>query len=814
MRRKADSHAKIMPPAAPLAPPSVQDVALDPAHELDLLRQTCGASRHEWVSVRRRDGCYVYVSPNCEALTGYTAQEMLADKMLMQQIVHPHDHWLLERHLTQEWEAHASLLCVLRLTHRSGSVRWIEHTCAPLFDESGAWIGRRSVNRDITDSKMLEQTLEEARHDTAGLFHALQYPAFIVDQEQRITAVNAPAQQLLGMREKEIVGQPCHELLSKNVLPEGQCPLQQCLASGAVTTLEAHNTHTRAVFLITCAPLPSNNQARRALITLVDVSALHRARLSSEENERRYRLQFEDMPVALLEEDFSDIKHMIETVRASGVQDFNEYCRRNPKFISDCAARVRVRAMNKAARTLGGVAQVDDYVQQRGTLMTEVSWNTMRDSILAIACGRTTFAVDSVVCPRPNDAITIQLSWTIAPGHEASCDRVLLCLIDLTDRQRLQDELILAHKARAIEALAGGIAHEFNNLLTIISGNLSLLLIDMAGTHPCYDKLKTMEHCVEQGAEVTWRLLGFAHSGTLLRHPLELNALLQRNQLILQRLCGSIRLTVVAAGTPLLVDVDRLQIEQAIVYLLLNLTREAQNTATLTLQASLCVLTDEHARRLGIAPGAYASIVLGKPDYVAGREQACDPTDVRARTHTPVQVGTALANTIVAQHRGVLGMAPDGAGAPAYRMLLPVSARAEEAADAVEDPAAFPLGNGETVLVVDDENLVVTVAGLMLTRLGYTPLLAQTSQEACALMEQHRADIKVVILDIIMPDMTCEEIYLQLHARQPKARFLLASGYAHNAKALGTLTDRHYGYIQKPLQLQILATLLHAALTA
>ena len=142
------------------------------------------------------------------------------------------------------------------------------------------------------------------------------------------------------------------------------------------------------------------------------------------------------------------------------------------------------------------------------------------------------------------------------------------------------------------------------------------------------------------------------------------------------------------------------------------------------------------------------------------------------------------------------------------------AARAEEAADAVEDPAAFPLGHGETILVVDDENLVVTVAGLMLARLGYTPLLAQTSQEACALMEQHRADIKAVILDIIMPDMTCGEMYLQLHARQPKARFLLASGYAHNAKALGTLTDRHYGYLQKPLQLQTLATLLHAALTA
>ncbi len=149
------------------------------------------------------------------------------------------------------------------------------------------------------------------------MFQTLQYPAFIVDQEHCIIAVNAPAQQL------------------------------HCLDTGTITTAEAHIAHTRSVFMITCAPLPAVNQVRRALVTLVDVSALHHARLSSETSEQRYRLLFEDMPVALREEDFSDIKRRIESVRAGGVRDFSEYCRRHPEFISDCAARVHTRA-NKA----------------------------------------------------------------------------------------------------------------------------------------------------------------------------------------------------------------------------------------------------------------------------------------------------------------------------------------------------------------------------------------------------------------------------------------------------------------------------------
>jgi len=466
--------------------------------------------------------------------------------------------------------------------------------------------------------------------------------------------------------------------------------------------------------------------------------------------------------------------------------------------------------MNTAARALCGVATLDEYVQQRGTLMTEVS----RNSIIAMAGGLTSFVVDCVVCPRPDKATTVQLSWTVAPGHEATYDRVLVCAIDLTERQRLQEELILAHRARAIEALASGIAHEFNNLLTIVAGNLALMLIDMQHTNPHYDKLKIMEHCVEQGAELTWRLLGFARSGTLVKQPLELNALLQRNQLILQRLCGSIRLMVNTAALPLLVDVDRLQIEQTILYLLLNLTREAPNATALLLQTSACVLAEDQARCFEVSPGAYASIAVGKSDYEASREQAYDPMDVRAHHHSPIAVGTSLAHTIVRQHHGALGIAMDAAGVPAYRILLPVSARSADAAEVTEELAALPPGHGETILVVDDEGMVVTVAGLMLERLGYTPLLAQSGQEACTLMEQHRAEIKAVILDIIMPDMTCEEIYLHLHALQPRARFLLASGYAHNTKALGALANRHHGYLQKPLQLQTLATLLHAALTA
>ncbi len=170
---------------------------------------------------------------------------------------------------------------------------------------------------------------------------------------------------------------------------------------------------------------------------------------------------------------------------------------------------------------------------------------------------------------------------------------------------------------------------------------------------------------------------------------------------MLQRFCGAVPLTVLAAAQPLVIDNDRLQIEQAVLYLLLHLLREMR-AATLILRACACTLAGDMARRFGIAPGAYASITLGVPDYAPDHEFAGDPRDIAAPTR---------------------------------------------AADTAESEAGVPLGHGETILVVDDEQHIVTVAGLMQERLGYTPLLAQSAAEACQLMAQHRAEIKVAILD-------------------------------------------------------------------
>jgi PAS domain S-box-containing protein len=712
--------------------------------------------------------------------------------------------------LTQEFEARAPLMCLLRLVHRNGSERWFEHTCTPVFDADGAWIGRRAVNRDITDRRAIELRLDETRAEAQNFFRALQHPALIVDATEVITAANNAAARLIGLAEKEIIGRRCHDVLFGTVMPSAPCPLHHCLETNVIMAEEVRLPRTGAIALITCAPLPANGGPRRALATIVDVTALHAARSAASEHEQRYASLFEDMPVALFEADFSRVKADLTTVQAGGAEDIAGYCQRNPRFVRECAARVRVCAMNACARTLCEVHDGTTLIQQVSATLAENDLQVLRDSIAALAAGRTTHSADILIHRNAATPRTVQLTWTIVAGHEATCDRVLLCAVDLTERQQLQNELILAHKARAIEALAGGIAHEFNNLLTIISGNLALMLMDMAATHPSYDKLKTMERCVEQGAELTWRLLGFAHSGTLLKRPVDANALLQRNHPMLQRLCGEVRLTVLTTEQPLIVDIDRLQIEQAMLYLLLHIVRETA-AHHLAVRSSAGTLNDHEARRFDVAPGAYVAITLGSREYAVADEKVCDPTAVDTPSRGPVLVGISLAHAILKQHHGALGTVESGAGVVSYRMLLPASTRPVETS---EETGGVPLGNGETILVVDDERHVITIAGMMLERLGYRPLLAQSAEEACALMEQHRTEIKAVILDIIMPDTSCEELHMRLHALQPRARFLLASGYAYNTKAVAALVNGCQGYIQKPLHLHTLATMLHETLTA
>ena len=373
------------------------------------------------------------------------------------------------------------------------------------------------------------------------------------------------------------------------------------------------------------------------------------------------------------------------------------------------------------------------------------------------------------------------------------------------DLKKSNEQLHQIQRMEGLGTLAGGVAHDFNNLLMGIQGNVSLLMLDADRNGSFHAKLKNIESCVASGAELTRQLLGFARGGKYEVKPLDFNKVVANTARMFGRTRKEVRMVEKIEDGLWTVMADQNQIEQVLLNIYINAWQAMPQGGNIYLETRNVELDADFARPLGIEPGRYVRISVS--DTGTGIDPSIQPRIFEPFFTTKEMgrgtgLGLASAYGIVKNHDGAIDLESRvGEGATFY-IYLPASNAAADRETEVSKTIARGAG---TILLVDDEEIVLDVGKDMLESLGYRVLTASGGRQAMAVFGLTHREVDMVILDMIMPDMGGGAVFDRLKTIDPHVKVLLSSGYSLSGQAEEIMSRGCAGFIQKPFSLEQLS---------
>lgn len=381
-------------------------------------------------------------------------------------------------------------------------------------------------------------------------------------------------------------------------------------------------------------------------------------------------------------------------------------------------------------------------------------------------------------------------------------------------RARLQEQLFQAQKMKTIGALAGGIAHDLNNLLGVILGFASLLRLRLRRADPLQETIRMIEQSAERASDLTRQLLGLSQPSKSESKPVRVSEVLERVFKIVTRTFDRrIRVQTSRARSLPWVAADRGQLEQAILNLCINARDAMPHGGTLAVETFVVTLGAEDPELPAqCPPGDYVRIVVkdtGEGIEPEVLKRIFDPFFTTKKPGKGTGLGLAVVQGIVHKARGFLSLESVIGRGSKFIIHLPVVQRRAGSA-ARKKPAHLERGRG-TVLVVDDEPMMLRFAEKALKKLGYRVLTAENGKRACEVFAPRVKEINCVLLDVVMPEMGGLEASRKMREINPGVRILLTSGYGSGGEVRQALESAKVQFIGKPYTLETLSVALKAA---
>jgi len=398
-----------------------------------------------------------------------------------------------------------------------------------------------------------------------------------------------------------------------------------------------------------------------------------------------------------------------------------------------------------------------------------------------------------------------QISLSLLPVVEEEHKSIIIVLNDLSERKRMEAQILQAQKMEAIGTLAGGIAHDFNNLLMVIQGNASLMLLDVDPSHPHYEMLLGIVKQVQSGSKLTNQLLGYARKGKYEVKPFQLNQLVEETSKAFGRTRREITVHRELAEDLFPIEGDIGQIEQILMNLFVNAADAMPEGGDIFLRTVNIPHGDMKGKLYNPKPGDY--VLLTVKDTGIGMDPKTvqhifEPFFTTKELGRGTGLGLASVYGIVKGHGGYVDVESEKGRGTTFKIYLPASK--EEVYNTIEPPDHISKGTG-TILLVDDEEMVLEVAEKLLKAIGYHVLTAREGREAIEVYKKHRETVDLVLLDIIMPHMKGGEVFDCLKEINPDIKVLLSSGYSIDGEAAKILERGGKGFIQKPFDLERLS---------
>lgn len=586
----------------------------------------------------------------------------------------------------------------------------------------------------------------------------------ILDQEFRIVRLNKAALRFFDLPRDRIIGERCFVLMHGTVQPAELCPLTRMIQTRRHEEGELYDAGKGLWLSVSVDPILDEYHNLTGVVHIVkDITDRKETEKALIESEAKYRSVVETSLVGF---------YIIQ----DGLFRFvnQRFCEINGYTAEELVDKIGPQ----------------DLIHPEDKKLSEENLRK-----------RLTREIDFIeysfrVIRKDGQVITVKIlgSSMIYHGRQAATGTV----IDITREKSLEAQLRQAQKMEAIGTLAGGIAHDFNNLLMTILGYTSLLLMDTHSQDPGYEKLKIIEEQVQNGADLTRQLLGFARGGKYEIKPTDLNDLLSKSFDMFSRTKKEIRPFKKFEKELWAVEVDRVQMEQVFLNLFVNAWQAMPGGGDLYLETRNIVVDESYAGFISVIPGKYVKVALtdtgiGMDD--ATRERIFEPFFTTKEMGRGTGLGLASTYGVIKNHGGTIHVYSEKEKGSTFTVFLPAS---EKAVMEEKKPAVEILKGQESILLVDDQEDVLNVGKAILRKLGYTVFPARSGEEALTIYKEKRAAVDLVILDMVMPGMAGEEVFSILKGLNPFLKVLLSSGYSLNGRASRIMEKGCDGFIQKP----------------
>jgi two-component system cell cycle sensor histidine kinase/response regulator CckA len=379
------------------------------------------------------------------------------------------------------------------------------------------------------------------------------------------------------------------------------------------------------------------------------------------------------------------------------------------------------------------------------------------------------------------------------------------------ERRHLEDQLLQAQKMESIGTLAGGVAHDFNNMLTAIIGNTQLALESVPPNSPDYPLLAEIEKAAMRATSLTRQLLTFSRRQPLERRTIDLNGTINELSQMLRRIIGEdVEIMIRLAPQLSPIFADPAQIQQVVMNLAVNARDAMPNGGRLLIATHEAIVDEQACRNYPWArPGRYAQLMVGDTGIgidAETQQRIFEPFFTTKARGKGTGLGLSVVYGIIKQHEGFVQVASELGRGTTFTIFLPAPA----VAMGVATPELSPLvrGGSETILVAEDEASLRYLASTILERLGYTVILAEDGLEAVNLFRANQSKIDLVILDMVMPRFGGRDALDQMRALRPDLRALFVTGYDDDAaRALGAnVAVPGTTLLQKPYRVDILGS--------
>jgi two-component system, cell cycle sensor histidine kinase and response regulator CckA len=643
---------------------------------------------------------------------------------------------------------------------------------------------------DITERKQAEERLHASELKFSKLFHSSPDAILVTELTGgRIIEVNESFLKLSGYSRDELIGHPVLEfdMYGPN---DRQRFLFMLREHSSIQNAEfkLKNKATRELQILASAELIELNKEPHAITILRDNTEHKQAEDALRESEEKLRRMFELMPNSMT----------LQTMEGILLDCNDTFC--------ETTGFARPEVLGRTTLDVGLWTDIEQRNTMREMLRRDGRVDGMeiqlhrRDGQIRI------IRLSSRIMPRDPEPIVLAVAEDITDRRHAE-----------EDKDKLQAQLQQAQKMESVGRLAGGVAHDFNNMLGVIIGHSEMALGQIDPTQPLHDDLTEISNAAHRSADLTRQLLAFARRQTVTPRVLDLNETVSGMLKMMQRIMGeNIELRWHPSEELWPVKIDPSQIDQILANLCVNARDAIKGIGKVTVETQNSTLDETYcATHTGSVPGEYVRLTVSDNGCGMDKEtlaQIFEPFFTTKDIGKGTGLGLATVYGAVKQNNGFIDACSElGKGATFTIYLSRHVGKPGEAART--ESTAAPVKSGhETILLVEDESSILKMATRALEMQGYAVLPASTPGEAIQIARDHHSDIHLLITDVVLPEMNGRNLAANLLALYPNLKCLFMSGYTADIIAHSGVLDEGVYFIQKPFSSKDLASKIRSIL--